>query len=322
MNKNEKIRDEIIKDVEYKFGWKIQNAIPNNLGYGNLKWIMEANHGPVFIKQYDKVRYRRGLDGVKQALKYQNMMHADGIPCQPVIDFKGEYIHATPTGESYMISGVSTGMPVEAGETNNEQMYSLGEATGRMHKWMQVNMPLLQFLQWELPSKEKKIEELRINYLETQQAGNEKYLAAIEKQIEILKRFDLEKLKNNSFQGWAHWDMHMDNLLFHSDSLADILDFDRLHYVYMDFDISRAILSGALRANQINIETTKSYIEGYRIHRTLLPEQLVGSVKLTWYKEFKWVHEKFRKDKAMSRFIDEMIWIGDEWENLDEIFDM
>lgn len=32
----------------------------------------------------------------------------------------------------------------------------------------------------------------------------------------------------------------MDNLLFHSDSLADILDFDRLHYVYMDFDISRS----------------------------------------------------------------------------------
>jgi homoserine kinase type II len=45
-------------------------------------------------------------------------------------------------------------------------------------------------------------------------------------------------------------------------------------------------------------------------------------LKLTWYKEFKWVHENFRKDKAMSRFIDEMIWIGDEWGNLDEIFDI
>ncbi|MDQ0116750.1 phosphotransferase enzyme family protein [Paenibacillus harenae] len=322
INNNEEIRDEIINDVELKFGWEIQTAVPNNLGYGNLKWLMETNHGPVFVKQYDKVRYRRGLDGVKQALSYQNMMHADGIPCQPVFDFKGEYIHTTSTGESYMISGVSTGKLVEAGETNKEQMYSLGEATGRMHKWMQVNMPQLQFLQWELPSKEKKFEELRINYLETQQAGNEKYLAAIEKQIEILERFELEQLKKDCCQGWAHWDLHMDNLLFHDDSLADILDFDRLHYVYKDFDISRAILSGALQGNQINVETTKSYIEGYRKHLTLLPEQLVISVKLTWYKEFKWVHEKFRSDKAMSRFIDEMIWVGDVWENLDEIFHM
>ncbi|MBX4148612.1 hypothetical protein MKY82_16050 [Paenibacillus sp. FSL W7-1279] len=56
-----------------------------------------------------------------------------------------------------MISGVSTGMHVEAGETNKEQMYSLGEATGRMHKWTQVNMPQLQFLQWELPSKENNL---------------------------------------------------------------------------------------------------------------------------------------------------------------------
>lgn len=104
MNIMERIRDEIIKDVEHKFGMKIQNAIPINLGYANLKWLMETNIGPIFVKQYDKVRYRRGLDGVEQALKYQNKMHSDGIPCQMVIEFKGVCIHTTSTGESYMIS--------------------------------------------------------------------------------------------------------------------------------------------------------------------------------------------------------------------------
>lgn len=211
---------------------------------------------------------------------------------------------------------------MEPGEINKDQMYSLGEATSRMHKWMQMNMPKLPLLQWELPSKEKKFEDLRINYLETQQAGNQKYLTAIEKQEKILGRFELEKLKSSCVQGWAHWDMHVDNLLFYNGGLADILDFDRLHYVYVEFDVSRAILSGALRRNAINYEATKSYIEGYRNHYKLLPEQLVRSVKLTWYKEFSWVNAKFRDDKAMSRFIDEMIWIGNEWDNLDDIFNM
>lgn|GEM_PF-6159758 len=87
MDRNEKIRDEIIKDVEHKFGWKIQNTVPNNLGYGNLKWLMETNHGAIFVKQYDKVRYRRGLDGVEQALRYQTDFFTYG-------GMQAQYCHA------------------------------------------------------------------------------------------------------------------------------------------------------------------------------------------------------------------------------------
>lgn len=53
---------------------------------------------------------------------------------------------------------------------------------------------------------------------------------------------------------------------------------------------------------------------------SLSNEQLVRSIKLTWYKEFKWVHAMYCSEKTMGRFIDEMIWIGDNWNELNDIF--
>ncbi|MBP1989741.1 phosphotransferase [Paenibacillus eucommiae] len=314
------IQNEIISDIEGKFGWKVYGLKPSALGYGNLKWIMETDYKPIFVKQYCKIRNRRGLEGVRQALKYQDLMQRDQLPCQPVYSFNGEYVLTTGSGEEYMISGVSEGKLVEAGQINSHQMNSLGEATGRMHMWMRTFMPRLKHLQWELPSKTLMFEKLESNFRETKELGNDRYLEAIEKQIIILEQLDME-IFNACTKGWAHWDMHVDNILFHEDRLADILDFDRLHFVYPDFDISRALLSGALSSGSIlNTETTKAYIEGYRNHAALTIDQLMLSIKLTWYKEFKWVHEQFSQDKAMSRFIEEMIWIGKEWNNLEEIF--
>ncbi|WP_419892077.1 phosphotransferase [Paenibacillus xylanexedens] len=316
----ESVQNEIMKDIETKYGWIVHAVESNYLGYGNLKWIMTTNIGPIFVKQYCKIRYRRGLDGVRDALKYQHLMHLDGIPCQPVYSYNSEYIHTTFSGEDYMISGVSTGHLIKAGQLNSLQMYSLGEATVRMHMWMKTHMPKLPYLQWELPSKAKMFEKIQANLNEMKKMTNQRYIEAIENQRIILKELDLD-IFNECAKGWAHWDMHVDNLLFHEDRLEDILDFDRLHYVYSDFDISRAILSSALLDDgKLIVESTRAYIDGYRIHTNLTIEQLVLSIKLTWYKEFKWVHEKYSQDKAMSRFIEELIWIGNEWENLEEIF--
>jgi homoserine kinase type II len=318
---DELIKNEIILDIKKKFSWTIHSANPIYLGYGNLKWVFETDNDAVFVKQYNKIRYRRGLDGVRQALKVQHLMHLDGIPCRPLYRFEDEYILTTSSGEEYMISGVSEGKLVEAGQVNGNQMYSLGEATGRMHVWMRTNMPQLQALQWELPSKEKMLDKVQMNLSETKKANNERYSEAIEKQIIILKNLDMD-IFNACKMGWAHWDMHVDNIMFHEDKVADILDFDRLHFVYPDFDISRAILSGALSNQTLNTDTTRAFIEGYRKYHELSVDRLIRSMKLTWYKECKWIVEQFQHDPTMARFIDEMIWIGDEWYNLEEIFNV
>jgi homoserine kinase type II len=315
----ENIRDEIVEDMARRFGWRADFVQANEKGYGNLSWIIYTDHGAVFVKKYCKIRYWRGLDGVREALKAQDFMHRDGIRCQPVYACRGEYMHTTRSGEQYMVSGVSGGDHIEAGEANAQQMFSLGEATGRMHLWMRENMPPRDALQWELPSKEKMLKRLDKNLDETAAAGHERYVLAIHKQRSLLNRLDLDELKSSA-QGWAHWDMHVDNLMFHKDRLADMLDFDRVQYVYPDFDISRALLSCSYRDYSMPAESVQAFVEGYRCHSALSSAQLARSIKLTWYKEMKWVHAMYGTNKPMSRFIEEMIWIADHWDDLEQIF--
>ncbi|WP_028552856.1 phosphotransferase [Paenibacillus sp. UNC451MF] len=313
------VQDDIVEDMESKFGWRILSATPSPKGNGNLCRIMNTDNGPVFVKQFGKARNKKGLAKTREALKYQDALHHAGGLCQPVYSYAGEPILVTKSEEEYMVSGVSKGQHIEAGEANKDQMFSLGRATGFMHAWMRENLPSTQSLQWELPSKEAMHKRLDKNLQETLAADHVRYAQAIEKQSRLLEQLSLDELKAST-PGWTHWDMHVDNLMFHEDRLADILDFDRVHYVYPDFDISRALLSCSYSANTIPIDSIKAYVEGYTEYARLSEEQLVRSIKLTWYKEFKWVHAMYSTNKPMSRFIEELIWIGDHWHELQEVF--
>ncbi|WP_411736171.1 hypothetical protein [Paenibacillus sp. M2] len=46
----ESVQNDIMKDIETKYGWIVHAVEPNYLGYGNLKWIMTTEIGPIFVK--------------------------------------------------------------------------------------------------------------------------------------------------------------------------------------------------------------------------------------------------------------------------------
>lgn len=156
---------------------------------------------------------------------------------------------------------------------------------------------------------------------ETQFAEHERYSVAIQQQMDLVNRIDLDELRTCT-QGWAHWDLHVDNLMFQDDRIADILDFDRISYVYRDFDISRALLSCALTPNDgFPVEKIRAYIEGYSCFTSLSAARIARSIQLTWYKECEWIHAKYSTNRQMSRFIEELIWIGDHWDELERFFE-
>ncbi len=317
-NETQTIRDEIIRTIQNKFGWKIYNAVQVNFGYGNLKWCMETEDKPIFVKQYCKKRYKMGLVGVERALRFQDQMHKDGIPCQNVFSINDEYIHRTQSCESFMITGVSEGLMVQAGKVNKDQMYSLGESIGRIHLWLSQRAPQYIPLQWKLPDKEKMMLNWEQNMQSSINYGIEKYIKALEQQRVILETLDMEIFLDCE-HGWTHWDMFVDNLMFKPDCISDILDFDRLHYTYPEFDISRAILSCCLDEDEMNMGAVSAFCNGYRRHISISAEKLVRSLKLTWCKEAKWVRPENETDRTMRRFVEELIWLGERWGNLDKI---
>ncbi|ULL16381.1 hypothetical protein DVH26_19170 [Paenibacillus sp. H1-7] len=313
------LQDEIIQDMKIKFDIKVNSVSPLDWNYGNVCWIMNSDRGGLFVKVHDKIRNTRTMEGTRQALKYQDQMHFADIPCQPVLSYKGEYTYVTLTGEEYTITGASEGKHIDAGQANPSQLFSLGKATGRMHNWLKKNLPHNELPNWELKSKEIMNTRLEKNLQETMFAEHDRYVDAIIRQMDILQHIDLGELRTCS-RGWAHWDMHIDNLMFRDDQIADIIDFDRISYVYTDFDISRSLLSCALTSNGFPLENVRAYVDGYSESTILTADRIARSLKLTWYKECKWVHAKYSKNRPMSRFIEELIWIGENWDCLEEVF--
>lgn len=144
-------------------------------------------------------------------------------------------------------------------------------------------------------------------------------LPILEKQRKIIKRMHLEHFSQCE-KGWAHWDLFVDNVLFTSNQVAAILDFDRMNYVFPEFDLSRAILSCCLKDNYLQLEPVSAYFEGYRDYCDITLQKLVRSIRLTWWKESSWIRAGKSVEKTLQRFCEENKWIGDNWNELEFIF--
>jgi len=316
--------DEIINEIteHLKLTYRLQtnNAEPNHFGYANLKWKIDTDQGVFFVKQYNSERYSdQLLEQVEVALGLQEKLNLSGIPCPKILSRNGTYIQRTALGERYMITEFSAGQMINPGEANVEQMYHLGQVTGNMHYWLDQNAPKTNPLHWTPNSKEQMLSVWLKNWKLAQNVESEKYIAALEIQRKITDDLDLNIFQHCE-EGWVHWDLFVDNILFHPKSVAAILDFDRMHFIYPEFDISRAILSGAIINNQVNLDSSRAFISGYRESIPLSLSKLIRSIKLTWWKEAAWLSVQSEEHRTLKRFAEELIWVSNNWSMLNEIF--
>ncbi len=111
-----------------------------------------------------------------------------------------------------------------------------------------------------------------------------KTLIALDKQKEIIEQINME-IFSQCEKGWGHWDLFVDNMLFNPTHVSAILDFDRMNFVYPEFDISRPILSCCLENGYLNTNSVSAFIKGYREYSSLTKEKCIRSIKLTWGKK-------------------------------------
>lgn len=317
---SEVIFNDIVKEIRKIYGLITYEAEPNHFGYANLKWKINTDSGLFFVKQYNSRRYSKELlKDVEIALGLQDRLNNAGIPCPKILSNDGKYIHRTPSGERFMITSYCDGYMVNPGEVNMNQMYHLGQVTGKLHKWLTLNAPRTYPLHWTPETKEEMLKDWKQDWHDAQLSGSKKYISALEVRRKITEGIDLE-LFQSCEEGWVHWDLFVDNILFYTNQVSAILDFDRMHYIYPEFDISRAILSGAIINNKINLESTKAFVNGYRESHPLSLSKLVRSIKLTWWKESSWINVHSEESRTLRRFVEELIWVGNNWLYLEEIF--
>jgi len=314
---------DITDHIRLTFGIEVLHAEANPLGFANLKWKLDTNEGPLFLKQYSHTRYSDELlQGVEQALQLQHLLYLQHIPCPTLLDREGAFIQRTVTGERYVLSSYVDGDMIVPGAATSGQMYELGAAVGHMHKLLKAHAPGGHPLHWSPHTKANTLQAWERNWKEAlaydDKAAAAKYIQALPKQRELLESFDCRNLEACEI-GWAHWDLFADNLFFSGDRLAAILDFDRMNVVFTEFDLSRPLLSGTIGEAGMNIQAAKAYVAGFSEHMPICKDILLRAIHLTWWKEASWLSVRSIPFHTLSRFADELVWIGDHWHELDDI---
>lgn len=295
-------------------------------GYLNDKWILHTNQGQLFVKSYHPDRYRKHLNTIwreiDQALRLQMKFYHSGGSC-PKLYNNGEngYLFETSTGRKFVLMEYCPGNIVKAGEVNELQMYSLGLAASKMHNsWDLDDNSTLEKNEepvWKLDKSEmmgtwnRRWEEAR--------TSSPLIRNALQLQKEILDQINVDHYGNYA-SGWTHLDLWVDNLLFSSDELTAIVDFDRARYSYPILDIGRAMLSCALDAGRFRTDAASAFAEGYRKFRPFPKGDLLNAVKYSWMVEsFWWLRTNMDSySVAPRRFAEEMLWTASRWNSLEK----
>jgi homoserine kinase type II len=298
-------------------------------GLMNEKWIVETDKGRLFVKCYHPGRYPGIWQNAEfrarfeHALQLQLLFHQSGGPCPEPLMLEGRCMHLLPCGRYMTVMTCCPGSMVPAGKIGENRMRSLGRAAADMHTvWESAAASGVGAAvppgepAWQL-SREEMVRSWEKNwdsaYDPTRRVRN----------ALLLQKAVIDSLGKDDFvppsAGWAHLDLWADNLLFKGDTLAAIVDFDRVLYSFPSLDLGRAVLSGTLNGDGFQRDAVAAFTEGYRSMRPLPRGSLMRAIKYAWCIEsFWWIQPSMESSSVVPvRFGEEMVYIAEHWEQLD-----
>lgn len=316
-----KIEFDITDFIEQKFLMKIVNSEMINRGLLNLKWKVSTDQGVLFVKKYHPLRYDENkLKDVKIALFYHYKLNKLGIKCPNLYACNDKYIFTTDLGNRFILTEYSSGNLINPGRINQTQAYSLGIEIAKMHYYTNNLEIKFEKAGWIIPNKAILLEKWENNWRKLNQTSNQENIEVLEKQKAIFEKFDLSRF-DELRPTLAHNDLWCDNILFHEHSVSSILDFDRFHLTYAELDIARAILSFGLDQNRLRKDIVQAFIKGYNEIKFLSIRDLILSIQLCFIREsLGWLGTNIKINNGPpERFKNEMIWIANNWDQLEEV---
>ncbi|MBM7568588.1 phosphotransferase enzyme family protein [Paenibacillus sacheonensis] len=322
----QEIARKIAVDLKTRFGRSVSEAAPIDKGWLNVKWKMATDQGPAFVKHYHPDRYKlhaspERRSAIERSLQLQHRLSLAGIPCPKVSHDGASFMQQTPSGLFYAVHDWVEGQTAEAGHLNDAQMFALGEATGRMHRWLRAEAPTGQ-LSWR-PDKAAYGREWQINWNKAEESADHTVMEWLRRSRATIESLDFARFEQCK-AGWLHWDLWVDNIVLHARGVAGIVDFDRMAFAYPEIDIARAVLSGALRDGHMRLFEAQAFMDGYRGHAEAPRGILSRSLRLLYVIESGWwLRTEVRRDSELTgllaRFVEEMHWLEDHWDSLEEL---
>lgn len=322
------VLEDIAAAIRIRFGARVEEAVPVRRGYLNEKWIVRTNRGPWFAKSYSMQRYRQQLETIWQEIETalgRQMNYFDvGGACPRVYgNENGGWLHETASGRKFVLMDCCAGDNVPAGQMSERQMHALGAAAAGMHRvWNDdgedsagAGAPASD----AVPLWPADVGDIRKQWQQRWEACDDtKFRDFLLLQKDVLDRFDSSAM-GASPPGWTHLDLWTENLLFTPESLAAIVDFDRVRWSYPRMDLGRALLSCTLRDGQFRRDAAAAFAEGYRTIRPLPANALLHAVQHCWLIESCWWIRPSAASwsTAPRRFRQEMLWTAAMWDRLE-----
>lgn len=147
-----------------------------------------------------------------------------------------------------------------------------------------------------------------------------KQLNNCEKIIDDLKKTNF--LEQQELQ-LIHGDFTLDNIILFNNEVKAIIDFELVRINSKLQDIGRCILSCSFDNGNFDILKFKNFLLGYSSVEGLTKSQIIDSLKIVWINEFDiWIQDKYFKNynpQKVENFIKEIMWIGNNWFDLEKI---
>jgi homoserine kinase type II len=321
-DKKPAILQEIVGMIETLFKIKVINVSQIDRGLLNLKWKLETDKGTFFVKQYNPDRYPASkLQVIKKALSYQIQLRKQGVRCPRIITHNDNSVIETISNIRFIITEFCEGQLIPSGKINEMQAYDLGIQAAKIHKTFGKQNVNDDITTWVIPKKEMLINKWHDNQSKSNIPHSEKMKNAVKIQREIIDNIDMS-IFNKCTRSLTHSDLWCDNILFFSDTISAILDFDRLQFSYRELDIARALLSFALDNNYMRLDIVKNFIKGYNKSSNLSVKDVICSMRLLYCLESFWwlIRDDKNNDGPAKRFAEEMDWLTINWFNLEKIF--
>ena len=318
------MEEKIIVDLKENYGITFNQITPVTGGLLNKKWKILTEKGDLLIKQYCTKRFsKESVELIESRLQRQIILEKKGVPCPFLWQYGGRVIRWLDDKTAYMVQDFHSGKKENSNTITITQMYSLGSACAVMHKaFSQLQEPSVKSLPvfggYTMNLLLENFNSHMMKLLPDTHAEYRKALLALEP---ILKQLGSEFF-NKFPKGFAHEDFQPGNILFDADCVSAIIDFDRNCYSYIWHDIGRAILSYALEGNMINIKKVHAFLEGYSQYLVLTLPNIADALQLTWCIETPWwIQPKFFEecDETPKRFKDEMLWLTENWYEIDSL---
>ncbi|MBQ2817377.1 MAG: phosphotransferase [Clostridia bacterium] len=312
--------DAILNDIRDNLGFTIISSEPIPGGFMNTLIKLVCDTGTYLLKIYSRVRFSdKKLQKIEDALSIQRQLKSRGVKTAAIIPIEGKNVRILPCGSAYSLMSFISGRNETYETINKRQLQSLGSELSLIHREMEKLTEKYMLLPdnsasiinslWDNYKKrcEGFTPDMPKDYIET--VKNQKVV------LETLSPNRIQKLKRQL----CHEDFTFDNILFDGDHVGAVIDFDRTQVSYPLHDVGRALLSFALKDNELLPDRIEAFKKGYNEQLPLTDNDIKDAFMITWCIETLWwiTPEFFMGTRGKAdRFRKEIMWLTF---NLDKI---